>query len=61
MQLRMTDSRQAAVKFPCASDNTSSSVKDTLQPVRHSLWGYGQHGVAIVNARRHEGMHERRG
>ena len=28
MQLRMTDHRQTAVKFPCAADNTSSCVED---------------------------------
>ena len=51
VQLIMTDRRQAAVKFPCAADNTSSSVDDTLQLVCHGIWSTGQHDVAIRRAR----------
>ena len=60
VQLRMTDRRLAAVKFPCAADNTSSSVEITLQLVCHGLWSTGQHDVTMVNLGRHESVHERR-
>ena len=51
---------QSAVVLPCFGDDTSRSIEHPLQLVCGGFWRLGEHGVAVVNARRHESVNQRR-
>jgi len=52
---------QTAIELPCTTDYTSCGVQHSLQLVGDDLWSPVEDNVTVVNARRHEGVHERRG
>ena len=49
---------QASVELPSITDDTGCGVQQTLLPVSDGSWRPGQHGIATVNTRCDEGMHE---
>jgi len=49
---------QSAVVLPCFGDDTSRGAERPLQLVNGGFWRLGEHGVAVVNARRHESVNQ---
>jgi len=52
---------QTAVELRCTTDYTSCRVQRSLQLVGDDLWSPSEDNVTVVDAGRHEGVHERRG
>ena len=50
----------SAVVLTCFGDDTGGGVEHPLQLVCGGFWRLGEHGVAVVNARRHESVNQRR-
>jgi len=50
-----------AVELPCTTDYTSCRVQHSLQLVGDDISSPSEDNVTVVDAGRHEGVHERRG